>query len=297
MRTDSTAPQLLDDMSRALTGLRSEMVGAETLALDGLADLPEPSQASARNLLHYLALRRHDLRSLQRQLESLGLSTLEGGESRARQRVDAVLGLRQRRGAAAPWRGSASNAGRALLDAHTDTLFGPARTGRAVRIMVTMPFEAAHEYVLVRNLLSAGMDCMRINCAHDDPDAWDRMLHHLRRASDETGRSCRAVMDLAGPKLRTCAVEPGPRVVRWRPRRDLFGRVVAPARIWLTSREHPRPAPQPAAVTLPVGGSWVAHLITGDRVTLIDARDAERTLAVTAVEDGRAWAESRQKVG
>jgi pyruvate kinase len=208
MRTDSTAPQMLDDMSRALTGLRSEMLGTETLAFDGMAGLPEPSQASARNLLHYLALRRHDLRGLQGKLESLGLSTLEGAESRALQNVDAILGILQRLDAAAPWHGSASNAGRALLDAHTDTLFGPARTGRAVRIMVTMPVEAAREYTLVRNLVSAGMDCMRINCAHDDADVWDRMLHHLRRAAAESGRSCRAVMDLAGPKLRTCAVEP-----------------------------------------------------------------------------------------
>src|SRR5688572_19543274 len=254
MRTDATAPQMLDDMSRALTGLRSEMLDAETLPFDGLADLPEPSQASARNLLHYLALRRHDLRSLQRKLESLGLSTLEGAESRALQNVDAVLGILQRLDAAAPWRGGASNAGRALLDAHTDTLFGPARTGRAVRIMVTMPVEAAREYTLVRDLVSAGMDCMRINCAHDDPDAWERMLHHLKRASDETGRACRTVMDLAGPKLRTGSVEPGPHVARWRPGRDVFGRVIAPARIWLTSREHPRPSPDPGATTLPVRG-------------------------------------------
>lgn len=294
MRTDSTAPQILDDMSRALTGLRSEMLGAETLALDGMADVPEPNQASARNLLHYLALRRHDLRGLQRKLESVGLSTLQGAESRALQHVDAVLDILQRLDAGAPWRGNGSSGGRALLDAHTDTLFGPARTGRAVRIMVTMPAEAAREYTLVRNLVSAGMDCMRINCAHDNPEAWERMLHHLQRASDETGRSCRSVMDLAGPKLRTCAVEPGPHVIRWRPRRDMFGRVVAPARIWLTSRDHPRPAPQPAAATLPVGGCWVAQLIAGDRLKLIDARDAERTLAVTAVEDGGAWAEASQ---
>jgi pyruvate kinase len=284
---------MLDDMSRALSGLRSEMVDAESLALEGLTDLPEPSRASARNLLHYLALRRHDLRGLQRKLESLGLSTLEGAESRALQNVDAVLGILQRLDTT-PWRGSAWNGGRALLDAHTDTLFGPARAGRAVRIMVTMPLEASREYTLVRDLLSAGMDCMRINCAHDDPDAWDRMLHHLRRASDDTGRACRAVMDLAGPKLRTGAVEPGPHVVRWRPSRDAFGRVVARARIWITSREHPRPAPQPAAATLPVGGSWVAQLIVGDRVTLIDARDAERTLDVTAVDEGGAWAEASQ---
>jgi pyruvate kinase len=285
---------MLDDMSRALSGLRSEMLGAETMPLDGLADLPEPSQASARNLLHYLALRRHDLRGLQRKLESLGLSTLEGAESRALQNVDAVLGILRHLDAAAPWRGSAANGGRALLDAHTDALFGPARTGRAVRIMVTMPLEAARDYTLVRDLVTAGMDCMRINCAHDDPDTWDRMLQHLRRASDDTGRVCRAVMDLAGPKLRTGAVEPGPRVVRWRPDRDVFGRVVAPARIWLTSRENPRVPPQPAAATLPVGGSWLAELIAGDRITLIDARDAERRLEVTAVHDGGAWAEASQ---
>ena len=294
MRTDSAPPQVLDDMSRALIGLRSEMLGAETLPLDGLHDLPAQSQASARNLLHYLALRRHDLRGLQRKLESVGLSTLEGAESGALENVDAVLGVLRRLDLGAPWRSGGSNAGQALLDAHTDTLFGPARTGRAVRIMVTMPLEAAHEYAMVRNLVSAGMDCMRINCAHDDPDAWDRMLHHLRRASDDTGQSCRAVMDLAGPKLRTGAVEPGPRVVRWRPRRDVFGRVVTPARIWLTAREHPCPAPQPAAATLPVAGSWVSQLIAGDHITLIDARDSERALQVTAVADGGAWAEASQ---
>ena len=294
MATEITAPHMLDGMSRALTDLRSEMLDAETLPFGGLADLPEESQPSARNLLHYLALRRHDLRNLQQKLESLGLSTLEGAESRALENVDAVLGILRCLDVAAPRYSRASNLGRALLDGHTETLFGAARTGRAVRIMVTMPVEAAREYTLVRDLVSAGMDCMRINCAHDDPDTWDRMLHHLRRAADDTGRSCRAVMDLAGPKLRTSAVEPGPHVLRWRPKRDVFGRVLSPARIWLTSREQPRPSPQPAAATLPVGGSWIAQLITGDRITLIDARDAERALTVTAVEDGGAWAEASQ---
>src|SRR4030095_12380712 len=72
MRTDSTASSMLDEMS----SLRADMLGAETLAFDSLEDLPEQTHASARNLLHYLALRRHDLRSLQRQLEAVGLSTL-----------------------------------------------------------------------------------------------------------------------------------------------------------------------------------------------------------------------------
>jgi pyruvate kinase len=109
---------MLDDMSSALTSLRAEMLGAETVPWDGLADLPEQTQASARNLLHYLALRRHDLRGLQRQLEALGLSTLEGAESRTLENVEAVLGILRRLDLATSWR-DAPNAGRALLDAHT----------------------------------------------------------------------------------------------------------------------------------------------------------------------------------
>jgi len=46
--------------------------------------------------------------------------------------------------------------------------------------MVTMPSEAADDYALIEALVEAGMDCMRINCAHDDAAAWQRMIDHLR---------------------------------------------------------------------------------------------------------------------
>jgi pyruvate kinase len=36
--------------------------------------------------------------------------------------------------------------------------------------MVTMSTEAGTDYGLVRDLLLNGMDCMRINCAHDNPE-------------------------------------------------------------------------------------------------------------------------------
>ena len=110
MKTEFDAPQMLDDMSRALTGLRSEMLGAETLAPDGLADLPEPSQASARNLLHYLALRSGDRRSLQALLHALGLSSLGRAEAHARSQVEAVHDLWRRSAATAisPWSAGSS---------------------------------------------------------------------------------------------------------------------------------------------------------------------------------------------
>ena len=47
--------------------------------------------ASARNLLQYLALRGHDLRDLQDPLIALGLSSLGGSEGQVQASVEAVL--------------------------------------------------------------------------------------------------------------------------------------------------------------------------------------------------------------
>ena len=284
-------------VNEQLNALRSEMIGVEGHFRRQLNDLTSDQQTSARNLLHYLALRRHDLRPLQGQLASLGLSSLGRAESEVLDAVDSVLevvnGLSLASNAGEGGR-AALHDGRQLLQAHTNALFGPPPRGRDVRIMVTMPGEAAHDYALVRDLLASGMDCMRVNCAHDDSDVWAAILGHRARATEETGNECRIVMDLAGPKLRTGPIEPGPRVVRWRPQRDVCGRVIEPARILLTPYEQPRPAPVASAVTLPVRGSWLAALTIGDEATLFDARDAHRTLRVVSRDGGGVWAESTQ---
>jgi len=171
-------------------------------------------------------------------LAALGLSSLGRAESHVLATVNAVLkALHCLAGRSweppSPEEGLIDFAnGQRLLADHTDSLLGGATPGRGVRIMVTMPSEAADDYTLVHSLLKQGMDCMRINCAHDDAATWLRMIEHLRRAEQALGRSCRVVMDLAGPKLRTGPLEPGPAVIRLRPRRGVYGRVTAPARVY-----------------------------------------------------------------
>ena len=96
-----------------------------------------------------------------------------------------------------------------------------------------MPAEAGADYLLVRDLLSAGMDCLRINCAHDGPATWERIIHHLERAKRELKRDCLICMDIAGPKLRTGPIEPGPAVLKIKPRRDAHGHVTKPAMVAL----------------------------------------------------------------
>ena len=63
--------------------------------------------------------------------------------------------------------GCSRDQGHQLLERNTEILLGPTPEGRKVRIMVTMPSEAANDYELVRDLVIEGMNCMRINCAHD----------------------------------------------------------------------------------------------------------------------------------
>ncbi len=171
--------------------------------------------ASARNLLQYLALRRHDLRELQDPLVALGLSSLGRSEGHIQASVDAVVDaldalIRHPPGPSSRPAPVSLPRSREVLARRTQALLGPAPDRRPTRIMVTMPTEAAQDATLVHEMLVAGMDCMRINCAHDGPSEWHAMIDNLRRAEAETGRRARVEVDLPGPKLRTGPLAPQP---------------------------------------------------------------------------------------
>ncbi|AUT00223.1 pyruvate kinase [Nostoc sp. CENA543] len=167
---------------------------------------------SSINLSYYLALRRHDLRPLQAALMPWGLSSLGRIEARVMPNLDAVIATL----AAVCHETSYSHPpieaffeGDRLLKHNTEELFGKTLNHRRVRIMVTLPTEAAGSYELVRDLIHQGTNCVRINCAHDTPKEWLAMITHVRLAQAEMGRACQVMMDLSGPKIRIgCAIAP-----------------------------------------------------------------------------------------
>jgi pyruvate kinase len=160
--------------------------------------------------------------------------------------------------------------------------------------MVTMPAEAAADYDFVHKMIVNGMDCMRINCAYDDAAAWSKMIAHARRASSETGKSCRVLMDLAGPKLRTGEIKCGPEVMKWHPHRNVYGALKSPARIWLTPATAATAPPEPADACLPVTSHALDLLKPGDVLKFFDARGASRSLKVLRSVNGNWWADSSQ---
>jgi hypothetical protein len=244
-------PSQLEELIQNLNLFLSEMNELESSSLAGVAQIHPDHRASARNLIDYLALRRHDIRQLQAKLTDLGPSSLGRTEPRVLCSLHAVLNVLHKLAVSDPIAlaqeaGPKPGPGNTLLAKNTKALLGEAPTARHVRIMVTMPQEAATNYKLVRDLLAQGMDFMRINCAHDGPGAWMGMIQNLRRAETETNKHCKVAMDLAGPKLRTGSIEPGPMVFNYRPERNTFGCVVSPARIWLTPTSCPEAPSEPA---------------------------------------------------
>ncbi|KIZ41468.1 MULTISPECIES: pyruvate kinase [Rhodopseudomonas] len=162
--------------------------------------------ASATNLAHYLALRRHDLRPLQRALMALGLSSLGRLESRVLPTLQAVSAtLAALCGEVHAARPSSQHffAGEHALARRSHELFGTCPEPRTTALLVTCPTEAADDPVFLQRLAERGVEAVRINCAHDDAEHWQRMIINVRAAEQQVGRRIKVLMDIAGPKIRT----------------------------------------------------------------------------------------------
>jgi pyruvate kinase len=152
------------------------------------------------------------------------------------------------------------DSGSALLERHTVATLGEEPDGRNVRIMVTMPSEAAHDPNLVRDFLDRGMNIMRINCAHDSAQEWLRMVENLHAAQKETGKPCKIAFDLAGPKLRTGPVSPSPGIIRWKPVRNDLGQVTSAAFITFYTESY---SSEDETIPIPIKGAIFRQVQAG----------------------------------
>ena len=284
--------------------LSLEALGAEIDALLADLDRAEADRASeiaavapehrdgAVNLVHYTTLRQRDLRELQNDLLDIGATSLATTEADVRAKLLAARNVVSAlAGGGGPWDlegiNEALDRGDSILRANVEATLGGLHEGGGTRIMVTLPSEAATDAALVADSVAAGMDIARINCAHDDPQAWAAMAANVRTAAAAAGRRVLVSMDVPGPKLRTGPILDGPAVGRARVTRDDAGRVLAPALIWLTDAQEPTPPPEPSAsakrptLTLPVDGAWLAEREVDQQIHVEEARGRHRVFSVT----------------
>ncbi len=235
---------------------------------------------SAINLVHYDAFREKDLREIQKSLRNLALSRLANAGSHLESSLLNTIYILKRLLGELPGPEEVNRLpiekGKLMLRSRTDDLLGVNNGSRRVRIMVTLPSEAATNYEMVHNMVASGMDCARINCAHDNEEVWLEIINNVKAAASVLGKEVRIAMDLAGPKIRTGAMEPGPRIRKFTPKRDEAGRIQKPAVIYLVSEL----SESIDKKELVVDENWLRQLQKGDKLELIDTRDKKRRLMV-----------------
>lgn len=160
---------------------------------------------SALNLCCYLALRSKDITEIQKELSLLGLSSLGRLESRTLETIDAVictLGNLVDQDVNVYCYPPKKDfiGGKENLERNSEALFGEFPENRKTMIMVTMAKNLT--YNDIEDLIKRGMNVARINCAHDNPSDWQRMIDNIRKAERKLNKSCKIMTDIAGPKVR-----------------------------------------------------------------------------------------------
>jgi pyruvate kinase len=270
-----------------LQDIHNRAVALEADYAEDLARVEPEFQEGARNLVHYLEMRESNTPALRTALRRLGLYSLAHAERNVLGSIEAVLrALNALVGEGDPDPAALAHAiqfANPTADRHRRAILGASPDGRNVSIMVTLPTEAADNRVLVEEMLAAGMNVARINCAHDDAETWERMIANVRAAAADQETECRIIMDLAGPKLRTGELQPGPGVIHIRPKRDPMGRVIAPRRIRLIPEDAVQRGTKSAVV--PVPADCIDFARVGDEIRLRDTRGKKRCLPVVEKDD------------
>lgn len=282
---------LPQDQIHQLTNRISEIIKSleeqEQEHIQALSSVSERYSGSGRNLVHYGAFRGHDIRTLQQQLKLLGLSRLANAEGNILGSLISaqhnLFQLGQQPSPVPTTNFLNIGEGRTILNRNTELLFGGNRENRRVRIMVTQPTLSATDYDMVLEMVKDGMDCARVNCAHDNPKVWKAIIDNVRKAAKACSREVKIAMDLAGPKIRTGQLTPGPMVRKFRPMRSDLGHVLSPAEVNLVSDSEAIFL----ANTLPVSEEQLQQLQLGDVLTLTDSRGKKRKLSVVALEKNK----------
>jgi pyruvate kinase len=274
----------LERLEQEIAGLIANARGLEASLAGELERLHANHRAAGRNLVHYLALRQHDLRPLQHELAALGLSSLGRSEPYVLATLEAVdRALRALSGGSldrdasstAPTHFGTADASRRE---RTGALLGPAPSGRSTRIMVTVPEDV--DARAVEALLAEGTDVVRINCAKGSVKEWRKTVERVRHAERRRGRECSVLCDLSGSNPRTLAADEPDST-------DVIGRAGVGDRLWLvatSSARHEKGKRRGVVLgcTLP---SVIADLSPGERVSYDDGK-----LSGVVQEVGTDWA-------
>ena len=283
----------LQEINAQIDAILQKVTEYETRYNQQIQNVHPNYQKSAKNLIHYLALRTFDNDILQDKLSEIGLPSSTSSESSILQNIitfktiiNSLLKIDEDINADSALTNSES---KQLLLHNTDALFGKIKNDRVTRIMVTQPTLAAEDESFAQTLTKLGMDCARVNCAHDDEAIWKKIIDNTKKANPD----CKIMMDLGGPKLRTGKMKPGHKVIHIKPKRNTLGQVLAPAKIWLAPFGVTPPPNEEVDAIIPVNKKWLKKTKKGSFIVFRDSRDKKCKITIDKKDGLGRWASSK----
>jgi pyruvate kinase len=244
---------------------------------------------SAKNLVHYLALRTFDVTILQKKLDEIGLPISPESKSSILHRIlnvktiiNSLLNIDLPNNEKIFL---TNKEAKIIQNQHSLAIFGKIKNKRKTAIMITQPTEAATDKQFVKSLLKLGMDCVRINCAYDNKVIWKQIINNIK----EVGNDCKITMDLAGPKIRTGKIKPGLKAIHIKPKKNILGQVVAPARVWLAPYGAKPPKAKQADAVITVNKKWLKKSDKDSVIIFKDSRGKKRKIFIEEKESNGCW--------
>ena len=244
---------------------------------------------SAKNLVHYLAMRSFNINIFQEKLEEIGLPiALESQNNILYDLLNmrtVINSLLNNEIFVEEHKYLNNKEVKKILEQNFKALFGDIKNKRKTAILVTQPLDAASNKKFTESLLKQGMDCARINCAHDDKIIWKQIIDNIRAHK----KDCKIMMDLGGPKLRTGKMKPGYKVIHIKPIKNKLGQVTEPAKIWLAPYGIKPPLGKKADVIIPVNKKWLRKTKKGSYIIFRDSRHKKCKIYIDKKEDKGRW--------
>jgi len=246
-------------------------------------------RGSAKNLIQYLALRSFDVDLFQEKLGEIGLPNSPGSENNVlynlltfKTLINSLLKVETEE-----LKDDYLNNKEAkeVLRKNSNALLGTRKNNRKTAILITQPTEVSEDATFAKSLLKLGMDCARINCAHDDETVWKKIINNIQ----EHGKSCKIMMDLGGPKIRTGKMKPGHKVIHIKPKRNTLGQVVNPAKIWMAPYGILPPNQEEADVIIPINKKWLRKTKPGSYFIFNDSRGKKCKINIDKKEGLGRW--------
>lgn len=278
----------LEEVNRELDSILELIEEYEKRYKNFIVNVHPKHAKSVKNFVHYLAVRSVNLVQFQKKLEATGLYFYPTSTNAV---LHYILNLKSIINRMLQKEQEDHNLSfltpaeaRIIHKKNAIALFGFKKNNRKTSIMVTQPTIAATDRQFTKKLLKSGINCVRINCAHDDKNVWEKIIENIK----EEDPDCKIIMDLAGPKLRTGEMKPQSKIIHISPKKTADKKKKT-AKIWLIPSGKIHKVGQKANAIIQVNNKWLKKTQPGDYLTFIDAKGKNRKIEITEIEGNGRW--------